>query len=293
MTTSDEDNQKWYKEVNFPYHLTQLTGTRLTNGNAREEVIIYEKDHFRNVYEHFVSVYGVSLFQHYNGLQIIQYINKGSFGSIFLVMLEDRLYAVKIEEHILYDEEVFRKKIRSEFDVQRLCYRILCAPEPKEFGFFKHQGNRLFSCIFMRYLTFYKNTIGDILSSDIAIPKSFFKLLYQHLLKIFTRFSRYGIFHGDLHFNNLYIRTKHPIPINEMTFENTRLCILDFGHAGSTGSRLKLELLTIYRSTYIQNINHRETMREMVIKLGKHFGVSIPRSLGELNKQFNDEIINN
>jgi len=281
---------RWYKEVNFPYNITQLTGARLTNGNAREEVVIYEEDHFRGVYRDFVSLYGVSLFRHYPGLQIIQHINKGSFGSIYLVMFDDRVYAIKIEEHVYYDVKAFRQKIQNEYRVQKRCHQTICAPEPKEFGFFKHQGE-MFSCIFMKYITFYKNTVGDILSSHPTLPKSFFKMLYYNLIKILTKFKKHGIVHGDLHFNNLYIRTSNPMHIREMTSENTRMCILDFGHSSMDGARVKLELLTMYRSTYIQTINHKEAIRDILTRVGEHFGVEMPKSLGELNKQFNNEII--
>lgn len=285
-----EIDYKWYKEVIFPYDVTNITGTRLTNGNVREEVVIYEDDHFKRVYGDFVRVYGVNLFKHYMNLQIIQKINKGSFGSIYLVMLNKRIYALKIEEHVHYDTFTFRKKIQNEFRVQRVCYDKLCAPKPIEFGFFK-KGETMFSCIFMKYITFYNNTIGDILSTNISLPQTFFKMLYYNLITILSAFQKYKISHGDLHFNNLYIQTKTPTHINNMNKNNTKLCILDFGHSSATKSRLKLEILTLYRSTYIQNIRHKNEIRDILVRVGRYFGIDVPVNLGELNKQFNNEII--
>lgn len=283
-------SKEMYTPVEFPYHIINIMGKRTTNGNTREEVVIYEDDHFKHVYDEFVSIYGTRLFEMYQGLQVLKQVNKGSYGRIYMVIVDNRLYAMKIEEHVYYDEKKFRDKIKQEFNVQRFCHKHMCAPKPKEYGFFKY-GRREYSYIIMRYLVFYNDTIGDILSNSLVISESFVQLLYNKLSYILHQLQKYNVTHGDLHFNNLYIYTSEPTDIEYMNSDNTEICVLDFGFGSLDKSRLKLELLTLYRNTYIQNIKHKETIRIIIREIASDFGIDMPQTLGELNVQFNEEIL--
>jgi serine/threonine protein kinase len=241
------------------------------------------------LYKQFVTQYGTRIFQQYPQLQILQPVNKGSFGSIYVVIFDSKIMAVKLESNDGDNSKRFRKKIKQEFTVQRYCTTYFCAPHPHEFGFFQNRG-REHSFIFMDKISYSHNTIGDLFKLS-ELPDIFYYILEVKIIRILNLFKKYRLVHGDLHWNNMYLVTNpEQLHIKDLTLKNSTICLLDFGNSSYGKESLpELELLSLYRSTYMANLGiHAQKVRQVLDSLGTRYKIEFPKDIFDVGKKYLD-----
>lgn len=243
-----------------------------------------ERDHQQfeyqeRLYKDFVRKYGHFIFTAFKPFQveIVSILGRGAFGTVYLIrmILNDKYttYALKLEQinTALYDVDTFRRKVKTEFQMQKRVEKLGYALPITEYGFFDVY-QIIHSFILMNVLSPNVHSCSEFVSNAKMLPTEFTYILLRKIAKACLALETNKIVHGDFHWGNIIVSVKNAyidIPFKKLTEEQFDIILIDFGFSTDLIPELNnydLNSLYISSLSYSNVPKFRSRLRKLMMK---------------------------
>jgi len=217
--------------------------------------------------------FGLDLIDMYPSIQFTHILGKGTYGTVYRVVIDGYAYAVKAERcPDNCNKDYFIRKKNNEIEIQDKLAKInYSIPVYKDMSLmYMHNSTPVFITV-MEPMN--KNTdfqFSTILQSD-NLHDSVFYVLQAKIIEIINVICQQDVIHADMHMDNIFLRTTRPISsFNDITIENTQVMLIDFGFSIPAKCNHMLELTALIRASHdnypIQNMERFHSMMHSIVQ---------------------------